>query len=60
MEEVPIKVDRHKARGTCVFSFRSLVWDGVLPQVDVLSHSVYGHLFILHVSGVLELNNDST
>ena len=40
-----------------------LVWDGhftFYPQVDVLFHAVYVHLFLSYLSGSLEVKDEGT
>ena len=56
-----MKVDRYKVRENCVcrLSCSGVRWSFYL-HVDVLSHSVYGHLFLLYVSGVLEIKDEGT
>ena len=59
MVEFDVKLNRYKAEGTCVCSFRcfSVGWC-FYKQVVMLF--VYGNLLLLHVSGALEGKNECT
>ena len=54
-----MKGDRYKVRENyvCMLRCSGVGWSFYL-QVDVLSHSVYGHLILLYVSGALEVKDE--
>ena len=54
-----MKVDRYKVREICVCRFRCFgVGWSFYPQVDVLFHAVYVHLFLSYLSGSLEVKDE--
>ena len=56
-----MKMDRHKKRGTsvCISRCFGVGWC-IYMQAELFSHSVYGTLFLLHGSDILEGQDEGT